>query len=162
MTDSIIDGLVNWLALYIAGWLFFLGGVFVYFVSQYEKSPVLALKLFDVFGGFHKKILANLFFSANSWASEDEKLLQEFNSVSRNTGIISTVISAMLITLITTNFGVRTQNVNNIFDKVNYGFWFFLMLLTILWFLRSVLKIFRTHKILQTSIKLDKTSTELD
>jgi hypothetical protein len=144
----------------MAGWIFFLGGVFVYFVDQYDQFPTESLKLFDVFGGFHKKILANLFLSVNSWAIEDEKLLQEFNSASRITGIVSIVLSSLFIALTIVDFGLRVLKLNTSFEQLNYGFWLLLIVATALWLLQSALKIVRVHKSLQASIEAQSSSTE--
>jgi hypothetical protein len=162
MMDSVIDGLLNWLGLFIAGWIYFLAGVFAYFIHQYRMFPIEALKLFDSFGNLHKRLLANLYFSVNSWAIEDEKLLQEFDGASRVSGSLWIVLSSMFMAGIIANMGLRVLHVETTSEQLNYGFWLLLIVVTVLWFLQSALKIILVHKSLQAGIKAQNTSTESD
>jgi hypothetical protein len=153
VTDSIIDGLFFFIVTFIVGWIYFLGGIFEYFIYHYKLFPTEALKLFDVFGKYHKKFLANLFLSCEKWTFQDEKVLQEFNRASRSGGIIWIVLSSISLAFLISNIRHQFLHAITLLDRINYGFWLLLMLLTVLWCIWLAMKIIRTHKALQASIR---------
>lgn len=153
MTNSVIDGLFFFIVTFVVGWIYFLGGLFEYFIYQYKLYPIAALKLFDVFGKYHKKFLANLFLSCGKWTFQDDKLLQEFNKATRTGGTIWMVLSSVSIAFTISNIRHQFLRAITVFDRINYGFWLLLMLLTVLWCIWLATKLIRVHKVLQADIR---------
>jgi hypothetical protein len=153
MTDSVIDGLFFYIVTFIVSWIYLLGGLFEYFICQYKLFPTETLKLFDVFGEFHKKVLAVLFIGLG-WKFQEEKLLEKLNDASRFGGILWIVLSSMATIVMISNIRHQFLRAPTLFDQVNYGFWLVLMLLTVLWCIRLAAKIMRTHKILKDEMSM--------